>query len=167
MLETLTLNAKFLEEPMFEVVEHARVRVSYVDQDDLSGAVDTGFRVEERTATIDDSHVIQALDMTERATVVGIDQTVDRTVEHLAVLPKPIFNGALCREEGTNKDRAVDGLQVRRTREEPLQDGADAPDLARRFMCDMHRDILLGHVRAPQDVCASSRVGITHLKYAP
>ncbi len=145
MLVEMTLDAELLEEPAFEVVEHADVHIAHVDQQDLGRAADAGVLIEERAAPIDDADVVETLDPPKGGTVAGIDEAVDGGVEDLAAFAEPALRRTFGREQRTDQDRPLDRLQVGRAGEEPLQDGADAANLAGRLVGDVNDDILIGH----------------------
>jgi len=80
----IALNPELIEEPAFEFVEQNPIGVADVEQQNLRGATDGGLIVNEGPTAVYDADVEEALYPSEGGAVVGMDQTVERRIDHFA-----------------------------------------------------------------------------------
>ena len=120
VLVRLALDAELLEQSPLEFVDHAAVHIAHVDQQHLGRASNAGRLVEERAPPVDDADVVEAFDAAEGMAVARVDQAVDRGIQDFSVLPQPVLDRTVRREEGADEDRAADDVEIGWTREEAL-----------------------------------------------
>ncbi len=126
-----------VEELELQFVDRLEGSAGDIDEDDFGALDDTGVRLAQDAAAVNDVHIEAALNLAEGFGKRMIETAIDGGIEHLAFGAEARVGVAIAGEERAEQDGAVDVLGVVVCGDEAFKDGADAAHFVNGFVGDV------------------------------